>query len=56
MIIKPVDIRIKNNWKYGEIAFLVDREDFLQDLKKTRKELEITKPILWLVEEESYKL
>jgi len=43
MKIEPIDISIKDNWKYGEIAFLVDREDFLKDVKKARKELGVTK-------------
>lgn len=43
MKIEPIDISIKDNWKYGEIAFLVDREDFLRDVKKARKELGVTK-------------
>lgn len=35
----PIDIRIADNWRYGEIAFLVDREDFLKDLALVRKKL-----------------
>ena len=45
MKIKPIDIKIRNNWKYGEIAFLVDREDFLKDSEKTRKKLGLKKLI-----------
>lgn len=37
--IRPIDIKIKDNWRYGEIAFLVDRDDFLEDIIEARKRL-----------------
>src|SRR3990167_7170798 len=41
MNINPVEINIKDNRKFGEVAFLVDREDFIKDLIRARKELGI---------------
>lgn len=41
MKIKPVEIHIKDDWKYALVALLVDRKDFLEDLKKARKEVGI---------------
>lgn len=38
-----IDIKIHSNWKYGAVAFLVDRTDFLEDIKSSRKILGITK-------------
>lgn len=43
MKIEPIEIDGNNltDWQYGEIAFLLDREDFLKDLERARKKLGI---------------
>ena len=43
--IKPIKIKIKDNWKFSLVAYLVDREDFLSDIGKTRKKLGLVKII-----------
>lgn len=43
MSMKPITIEIKDNWVFGEVAFLVDRDNFLKDVGKVRKELGIAK-------------
>lgn len=45
MSIKPIEIKVDDKWKFGEVAFLVDREDFLEDIAKARKLLGIKKLI-----------
>lgn len=40
-----IDINIEDRWKYGEVAFLVDREDFLEDIAVARRLLGIRKLI-----------
>lgn len=41
MKINPIEIDTKDAWKFGLIALLVDREDFLQDVELSRKALGI---------------
>ena len=41
--IEPVDIRIEDNWGFGLVAFLVDKDDFLQDLQSVRQKLSLKK-------------
>jgi len=41
MKIKPIEIKIKDNWRFCLIAWLVDRKDFLQDIQTARKQLGI---------------
>lgn len=41
----PVRIKIKDNKKFGNVAFLVDRDDFLKDLELLRSKWEIGNPI-----------
>lgn len=43
--INRIEITIQDNWRYGLVAFLVDREDFLKDIQKYRGQLGIDK--LW---------
>jgi len=38
-----IDIEIKDNRKFAEVAFLVDREDFQADIKEVRKTIELSK-------------
>ena len=45
MIIDPVIVDIQDNWKYGEVVYLVDRDDFLNDLIYVRKKLQIPQNI-----------
>lgn len=33
---RPVDIKIEDKFKFGLVAFLVDRDDFLKDLERIR--------------------
>lgn len=40
-----IEIRIKDNWKFCEVAFLVDRDDFLRDIGMARKSLGVMKLI-----------
>ena len=37
--------KIKDNWKFCEVAFLVDRDDFLIDLSRVRRELGVSELI-----------
>lgn len=46
-MIKPINIKIKDNWRYGVVAFLVDRGDFLDDLKQTREGIGLKKLITY---------
>lgn len=39
--IKPITIKIADNWRYCLVAWLVDRDNFLVDLCSARKELGI---------------
>lgn len=63
MQFNPIDIKIKDDWKFGEVAYLVDRKDFLEDIHKARKRLEInnliphTKEAInsWFQEEQNHK-
>lgn len=41
MSIRPIDIQIEDDWKFGEVAYLVDRDDFIENLIKARKKLGI---------------
>jgi len=41
MSIKRIEINIANNWRYGLVSFLVDRDDFLKDIDETRKKIGI---------------
>jgi len=41
MKIKPVTIKITDNWRYCLVTWLMDRDDFLVDLQRARKELSI---------------
>lgn len=43
MKIKPIIISEGERWKYGLIAVLVDREDFLTDVERIRKRFKIRK-------------
>lgn len=43
MNIIPINIDIKDNWRFGLVAFLVDRVDFLKDVEQARQELKISK-------------
>lgn len=45
MSIKPISIRIENKWTFCEVAFLVDRDDFLADILKARRLLGVKKLI-----------
>ena len=50
MKIEPIKIDIKDNKKYGEIAFLVDRGDFLKEVARLRDKWQIKhlyKPNHW---------
>jgi len=38
-----IDIQVKDNRKYALIAFLVDREDFLNDIADVRKQIKLSK-------------
>ncbi|KKS96370.1 MAG: hypothetical protein UV73_C0011G0042 [Candidatus Gottesmanbacteria bacterium GW2011_GWA2_43_14] len=48
MKITPVAIKITDLRKFAEVAFLVDRDDFLQDLIKLRKKWGLDKQLLLL--------
>lgn len=39
----PTRINIESDKRFGEVAFLVDRDDFIADVKKIRKKLGINK-------------
>lgn len=39
-----IDIKIENNRKFAEIAFLVDRDDFLEDIEEVRHRINLSKP------------
>lgn len=39
--IDPIKIEIKDNYKFGLVAFLVDKENFLQDIHIARTELNL---------------
>lgn len=43
MKIQPIDIEIKNNRKFGLVALLVDRADFLADIYDIRDKIKLTK-------------
>lgn len=43
---KPVQIEIEGAWRYGLVAFLVDRDDFLKDIEEARQKLRIKKLLL----------
>jgi len=45
MDIKKIEIDVDDNWRYTQLALLVDRDDFLRDLYKIRHALHLTKPI-----------
>ena len=45
MDIQRIEIDIDDNWKYTQLALLVDRDDFLRDLYKIRQELNLTRLI-----------
>lgn len=38
-MIRPIDIQIGDDYKYGLLAFLFDRPDFLKDIESIRKNL-----------------
>lgn len=38
-MIRPIDIQIGDDYKYGLLAFLFDRPDFLRDIESIRKNL-----------------
>lgn len=44
MSIKPIDIQIEDNKKFGLVAFLVDRKDFLEGIEYIRNRLGIKIP------------
>jgi len=44
--IKPITIDIADNWRYCLATWLVDRDDFLIDLQKTRKKLGINEKLV----------
>ncbi|MFH1971498.1 MAG: hypothetical protein ABIJ05_03905 [Patescibacteria group bacterium] len=46
MKIEPVTIKITDNWRYCLVAWLMDRDDFLADLQKARKELGINEKLV----------
>jgi hypothetical protein len=39
--IEPIKIKIADIYKYSQVAYLVDRDDFLKDIVKTRKLLKL---------------
>lgn len=43
MNIKRIEINIKDDWRYGLVASLIDRADFLQDIEAIRKKHKIKK-------------
>lgn len=45
MKIEPIKIDIKNDKRFGWVAFLVDRPDFLKDVENARKQLNCGLPI-----------
>lgn len=45
MIIKPIKIKIEDKKRFGDVAFLVDRNDFLNDLAEVRIKWDITELI-----------
>lgn len=45
MDIKHIEIDVEDNWRYTQLALLVDRDDFLRDLYKIRQTLHLAKPI-----------
>lgn len=53
--IKPIKIKIKDNWKFSLVAYLVDREDFLNDIGKARKKLGLVKVLPRKKIEEEFK-
>lgn len=44
--IDHVVIEIKDNWRHCLVAWLVDRDDFLKDIKKARTELGLAKGLI----------
>ena len=44
-MIRPIDIQIKDVYKYGLLALLFDRPDFIKDVFLIRKRLGLQKPI-----------
>lgn len=40
-----IDIQIEEDWKHTEVAILVDREDFLEDIQVARRLLHIKRLI-----------
>ncbi len=41
--INPIIIKIKDKWEYSQVAYFVDRDDFLDDIAKARGSLGIRK-------------
>lgn len=52
--IKPIVIRIKDKKRFGDVAFLVDREDFIVDIMRLRKKWRLSDKLLRLTDKRNW--